>query len=160
MHHASMTTTPSQGNLRVICSHQPGSILNQRFELATEILIRRSSPFTARPLFWPSLSTWCMVNDGLMYANPLAMPVFSIQQHWHSHCHTKLYIRHSVTDNALVLVQHWSDGCRPDRAERVPACSRGAELPELAGARSGLRTMIPQFKADSALVLCHIKERG
>jgi hypothetical protein len=97
------------------------------------------------------LSNWCIVNDGLMYANPLAMPVFSKQQHWHSHCHTKLYIHHSVTDNALVLVHHWSDGCRPDRAERVPACSRGAELPELAGARSGLRTMIPQFKADRAL---------
>ncbi len=32
-----------------------------------------------------------------------------------------------------------SDGCRPDRAERVPACSPDAELPELAGARSGLR---------------------
>jgi hydrogenase maturation protein HypF len=48
-----------------------------------------------------------------------------------------------------VLCQQCSDGRRPDRAERVPACSMGDELPELAGARSGLRNTIPQFKAES-----------
>ncbi len=43
--------------------------------------------------------------------------------------------------------------CRPDRAERVPACSTGAEPPELAGARSGLRLGRPRFvsyQADEA----------
>ena len=53
-----------------------------------------------------------------------------------------------------MLCQQWSDGCRPDRAERVPACSTAHELPELAGARSGLRNTIPHFKADIALVVC------
>ena len=33
--------------------------------------------------------------------------------------------------------------CRPDRAERAPASSRDDKLPELAGARSGLRETIP-----------------
>jgi|GEM_PF-5700132 len=46
----------------------------------------------------------------------------------------------------VVLDQASSDGCRPDRAERVPALPRVTQLPELASARSGLRYQIPQLK--------------
>ena len=46
----------------------------------------------------------------------------------------------NVTSRRSPVHSHkWSESCRPDRAERVPACSSAAEFPELADARSSLR---------------------
>ena len=42
---------------------------------------------------------------------------------------------------------------RPDRAERVPAFAGGTELPELTGARSGLRNELHQLQNETSLGL-------
>jgi hydrogenase maturation protein HypF len=46
-----------------------------------------------------------------------------------------------IAGRESVLDQQCSDGCWPDRAERLPARLMGDELPEHAGARSGLRNL-------------------